>query len=334
MYFQQVVDGTGMLDLAHRAAAIARKTRNPDHVAIGHAIFGPAYFLLGEQLRAQRHLEQALRHLPGMLRSTANQYLFDPVLTQTSLSCNLFRSHWMAGNIDQAVGYAEKTIEDAGRSDNPMALFRAQALATSLYFWIGDLQSAERILLELELNVEKNALGLYGSIALALRGQYFLRIGRTTEGMRYLRDALTRLAAHRFRILVPDFATDLAVCLAKQNHRAEALALIDEVIADQDEVNTVTHLPALLLAKALVFAHGDLPDLPSAEAYLERSVALAREQSALSFELRGGLQLAEIWIRDGEIQRARDLIEPIYRRFSEGFGTSDLILARKILDTT
>ena len=332
MYFQQLVDGTGMLDLALRAEAIARKNGNRDQAAIADSIFGPAYFLLGDQSRAQKHLERALDHLPGMLRSNANRYLFDPVLTQTSLSCNLFRSHWMAGNIDRAVAYAGKTIEDAERSDNPMALFRAQALATSLYFWIDDLRRAERTLASLEHNVEKNALGLYSSLALGLRGQYFIRVGRTMEGMQYLRDALKRLAVHRLRILAPDFAADLAVCLAKQDGRAKALAVIDEAIASQDEVNTVTHLPALLLAKAQVFAHGKVPDLPSAEEYLERSVALAREQSALSFELRAGLRLAEIWIGSGQVERARELIGPIYSRFSEGFGTPDLVLTRQMLD--
>jgi hypothetical protein len=49
--------------------------------------------------------------------------------------------------------------------------------------------------------------------------------------------------------------------------------------------------------------------------------------------LRAGLRLAEIWIGSGQVERARDLIGPIYSRFSEGFWTPDLLLARQILDT-
>jgi predicted ATPase len=94
----------------------------------------------------------------------------------------------------------------------------------------------------------------------------------------------------------------------------------------------VVQLPELLLTKALVFAQGDFPDLQSAEEYLERSMALAREQSALSYELRAALQLAQIWTGKGEVERARDLVRPIYNRFSEGFGTPDLIQARAMLD--
>jgi predicted ATPase len=63
-------------------------------------------------------------------------------------------------------------------------------------------------------------------------------------------------------------------------------------------------------------------------------MSLARQQSALSFELRAGLELARVWIDRGEVQRAHDLVEPIYRQFSEGFATPDLIVAKKMLEPT
>jgi len=60
----------------------------------------------------------------------------------------------------------------------------------------------------------------------------------------------------------------------------------------------------------------------------------AQRESALPFELRAGLELARVWIGRGEVQRAHDLISPVYGRFSEGFTTPDLILARQILEQT
>ena len=63
-------------------------------------------------------------------------------------------------------------------------------------------------------------------------------------------------------------------------------------------------------------------------------MTLAEKQSALSFELRAGLQLARLWIDQGQAQGAHDLIEPIYGRFTEGFATPDLIVARQILEQT
>jgi predicted ATPase len=60
----------------------------------------------------------------------------------------------------------------------------------------------------------------------------------------------------------------------------------------------------------------------------------ARQESALPFELRAGLELARIWIGRGELLRAHDLVGHLYSRFSEGFTTPDLILARQILEQT
>ncbi|MEK1930519.1 MAG: hypothetical protein AAAC47_12180, partial [Pararhizobium sp.] len=220
------------------------------------------------------------------------------------------------------------------RSEHPITLISALGMMMSLYFWIDDLLQVERNLVKFECISEKTLFGPYRAVAQGLKGLYLLRTDRTLEGMRYLRDTLKRLAVRRYKMLVPDFAAELAVCLAKQNDRAEALALVDGVIASYTEVNMVIHLPALFLAKALVFVQGDAPDLKSAEEHFERAMALARQQSALSYELRAALQLAQIWIVNGEVQRARDLIRPIYSRFSEGFGTPDLICAREMLNTS
>jgi ribosomal protein L20 len=71
-----------------------------------------------------------------------------------------------------------------------------------------------------------------------------------------------------------------------------------------------------------------------AQECFEEAMTLAGQQSALSFELRAGLELAQLWIDRGQIRRAHDLIGPIYGRFIEGLATPDLVLARQILEQT
>ena len=147
-----------------------------------------------------------------------------------------------------------------------------------------------------------------------------------------MRDSLEKLAAQRYAIYVPDLVTALAVSLGEQNSRAEAVALLDKSIAVQVDANTALHLPALFLAKGQALASGDKPDIQSAEENFEKAMSFARQQSALSFELRAGLELARIWIERGEVQRAHDLIGPIYGQFTEGFRTPDLVLAKEMLN--
>jgi ribosomal protein L20 len=135
-------------------------------------------------------------------------------------------------------------------------------------------------------------------------------------------------------MLVTDFVAELAVSLARQNERAEALALIDRSIAMQLNLKRPLHLPALFLAKGSTFMCGESQQSDLALECFKEAMTLAGQQSALSFELRAGLQLAQLWIDRGQIGRAHDLIGPIFGRFTEGLATPDLVLARQILEQT
>jgi predicted ATPase len=88
------------------------------------------------------------------------------------------------------------------------------------------------------------------------------------------------------------------------------------------------------LAKGSAFASGEGPEDLLAEEFFAKAMMQARQESALPFELRAGLELARVWIGRGELQRAHDLIKPVYSRFSEGLATPDLISARRILEQT
>jgi predicted ATPase len=69
-----------------------------------------------------------------------------------------------------------------------------------------------------------------------------------------------------------------------------------------------------------------------AEAWLRRALDVAHRQQAKSLELRAATSLAHLWHAQGELSRARDLLSPVYRWFTEGFHTHDLADARALLD--
>ena len=68
-----------------------------------------------------------------------------------------------------------------------------------------------------------------------------------------------------------------------------------------------------------------------AEAKLQRSLELARQQAALSWELRAVLSLARLRIGQDRPADARGLLAPVYSKFTEGFETADLRSARALL---
>ncbi len=73
------------------------------------------------------------------------------------------------------------------------------------------------------------------------------------------------------------------------------------------------------------------PDAAEAEASLHKALEVARSQSAKSWELRAATSLARLWQRQGKRDEARELLQPIYDWFTEGFDTQDLKDAKALL---
>jgi predicted ATPase len=71
---------------------------------------------------------------------------------------------------------------------------------------------------------------------------------------------------------------------------------------------------------------------PEAETYFRESLEWARRQTALSWELRTATSFARLRREQGRAKEAFTLLAPIYGRFTEGFQTRDLQVARLLLD--
>ncbi len=69
----------------------------------------------------------------------------------------------------------------------------------------------------------------------------------------------------------------------------------------------------------------------AAEAQLLAALAVARRHQALAWELRSATSLARLWQRQGQAHAAQALLGPVYRRFTEGFETPDLLDASVLL---
>ena len=65
---------------------------------------------------------------------------------------------------------------------------------------------------------------------------------------------------------------------------------------------------------------------------LTEALAFARAQSALAWELRSTMVLARLLSESGRRDQAREALALVYDRFTEGFETADLKLARALLE--
>jgi predicted ATPase len=76
--------------------------------------------------------------------------------------------------------------------------------------------------------------------------------------------------------------------------------------------------------------HGASSDAKAAEQFFLRALEVARAQNARGWELRAALSLARLRHAQG-CAMAREVLEPVVERFTEGFGTADLAAAQTLL---
>jgi predicted ATPase len=74
------------------------------------------------------------------------------------------------------------------------------------------------------------------------------------------------------------------------------------------------------------------PDISKAVTHFDRTLAIAREQQAKSWELRAAISLAQLWRDRGKRAKARELLAGVYDWFGEGFETLDLRQAKTLLN--
>ena len=93
------------------------------------------------------------------------------------------------------------------------------------------------------------------------------------------------------------------------------------------------YIAELLRVKGeLLLLQGAPEAAATAEDHFRQALDWARRQGALSWELRAATSLARLRRDQGRPTDATACLQPIYDRFTEGFGTADLVAAKQLLD--
>jgi predicted ATPase len=117
----------------------------------------------------------------------------------------------------------------------------------------------------------------------------------------------------------------------------ETLATLNETVADdkilaRGENGTAGWCtPELLRIGGKLLLRPEKADHVRAEGLLLRSLDVARQQGALSWELRSAISLAELWDGQNRLDAALSLLASVRDRFTEGFATTDLVKSSLLL---
>jgi hypothetical protein len=242
------------------------------------------------------------------------------------------QAHWAQGLCDQSARLARDLLIETQQSDHPLSLCLALTwCGCQIPLWLGDLETTGRSIAQLKDYAEKYGLSGYYAYGSGFEGQLYAKRGNLPLAERLLRSCLESLRQGRSETLYTTFLTHLAEGLAKAGRFGESLAPATEALQRTERHDAFWWMPEALRIKGEILMQSNLSDPKSIEDCFTRSLACARRQGALSWELRAATSLARQWKQGGRPADADALLKPIYARFTEGFGTADLRAARTLL---
>jgi hypothetical protein len=242
----------------------------------------------------------------------------------------LARVLWLQGFADQAVRMAEQSLREADATGHAVSQCFVLALASCpIAFWVGDQVAATKYTAKLIELSREHALPHWAAFGARFEQVLFIKTSDLNGGSRG-RPSGQEVAAPNFSFRSLSGLTQLAEALGKAGRTTEGLAALE---AGVEPFEDGCFSPELIRLKGELTMQQDMPGAAgSAEAVLRQALDEARAQGALSWELRAATSLANSLRSQGRLADAITCLRPIYDRFTEGFGTADLVAAKQILD--
>ncbi|WMT79650.1 winged helix-turn-helix domain-containing protein [Bradyrhizobium sp. Ash2021] len=327
LLFTRLGDIRGALAVAEQAGVIAQAAKHPVGTVLTEWWVGFDHHYLGNQAVAQLHLERGMALAAELGTFNENFFGFNH---RASTLVLLARTLWLRGFSDQALRIVQRVIDEAASRDRPVPICISLVYASTLLLWTGDLLGAGDLIEQLIVHAGRHSLAPYRALGIALKGELAVTREEPEAGLDLLRSALETLRAQQFNLLIPGFIGASAEGLRKTGQFEEALFTINGAIARATNSGVEFNLSELLRIKSQILAARR--DRESAMNCLTEALAVARAQSALAWELRSTMVLADMLSEDSQRDQARHALALVYSRFTEGFETADLKLARALLE--
>jgi predicted ATPase/DNA-binding winged helix-turn-helix (wHTH) protein len=329
---QRLQDFHGAVALGRRAEEAVNTSSDPIIFSMADWILGASLQLLGEYTEAliYAHRTYVRTAEPAVRRAHLARLGRDSFISAGSTMALI---RWTQGLPDQAAQTAQKVLADAEAGDHPISLCLALTWCGCIVpLRLGELEIAERAIARLKNHAQSHGLSAYHANGLCFEGQLAAKRGDAAAAERLLRAGLKNLQQTQSETLYTVFLTGLAEVLMTSAQLDEALATADGALKRTEQSNALWWMPEAIRIKGEVLLSCN-SDSSQAEHHFHWSLSLAHSQGALSWELRAATSLARLLHDQGRSAEALALLQPVYDRFTEGFGTADLTTARNLLNT-
>lgn len=277
-----------------------------------HRIKAVCLHMLGDQTAARDHAERALSpDATGIRQLHGCPFQFDH---QTAALTQLARVLWLQGYPDQAAAAARDAVATASAFDDPLSLTYALAhAACPVALWNGHVDVAQVYADRLGQCAEGNSLVFWSSWFRLYTHVIALRRGR--PGLAGFDPASLQICPAD---MVPTLLEDDLSPLARARTDAGMNAWCKAEAMRVSAVRLLARQPT---------------DVQAAETLLRAAIDLAERQGARAWVLRSATSLAHLLHADHRTTEARAVLAGPLAAVTEGFGTADVIAARRLAGT-
>jgi predicted ATPase len=284
----------------------------------------------GDFSEARQRLEQALaiddsaRHREPILHFnldvTSTAMVFLPLVL------------WPLGLLDHAASFVEKAVSSALETSHIPSIALVYLYAADFEMIRRD-RSRTAPLVQALLGLAREHK-IPDCIAIGTFDEgWVLSAGLDREaGVAKMHEGMAMLHLRQEELFMPLRITLLAEVEAEAGRPDAGLAIVDDQLATIERTGQRWFLAELHRARGEILLKCPPCDHAAAESAFIRAIDVARSQEAKLFELQAAVSLARLWQHQGKRVEARDLLGPIYNRFTEGLDAPALKEAKTMME--
>ena len=322
------------LQLAQQMLQLAEESKDDALLLEAHYAIGDTLFWAGEFEESLQHVEQSLKlyHRPKH-HSLAFVYGgYDPAVACLAYSA---WDLWMLGHPEQAVARSKESLALADALHHPFSQAIALSFAAMLHHARHDPAATRQFAEQTIALCAEHGIAIFLEMGKIMLGWANNQEREGTEGIELIREAISDWRASGAELVIPQFQQVLAAALAECGSYDEALLAVEEALSVISNTGDRSFEADCWRWKGeLLWRRREGADSihSEAEACLHKAIAIARQQKAVSLELRAHLRLSPLLAARGEVEVAHQSLAEIHGKFKEGFDNHDLKHAKRILD--
>jgi hypothetical protein len=238
---------------------------------------------------------------------------------------------WQAGFADRARTIAEDAVRVGDELGHAFSRAVAGFLAGFFAIMVDDVDAADTHAEATAALAAEGNMAWPAGVARFMAGWVAVRRGELGRGAEQMEVAFRKLQEIKQRAYLTFLGTLIAGAKLEMGRTEDSLDFLDELQQLSLETHQQMFIPDLHRLRAEALYRLDPKSRRIEEAY-QTAAQLARQQGAPALELRAVSGLANWLAETGRAREGRTLLQSVFDRFEEGFGTPDLRAAKSLLD--